>query len=101
MHGPYGSYKSRASTGKPRAVKRDGAGDTDSPYKTKIDAKETKKKYSFDNVKPLSEQSPAEKSICPRCGSGLVQRQGPYSSFLGCSRYPECTFTRTLARNNI
>ncbi|MBR6282985.1 MAG: NERD domain-containing protein [Muribaculaceae bacterium] len=31
--------------------------------------------------------------ICPRCGGRLVQRNGRYGSFYGCSNYPKCTFT--------
>jgi len=31
---------------------------------------------------------------CPECGNELVLRFGRYGSFLGCSNYPECTFTR-------
>lgn len=34
-----------------------------------------------------------ESRICPRCGGQLLVRQGPYSSFLGCSNYPHCRFT--------
>jgi restriction system protein len=38
-------------------------------------------------------------TVCPRCGSGLVQRtakRGPTagSTFLGCERYPKCRFTK-------
>jgi len=38
-------------------------------------------------------------TICPRCGSGLVERtakQGPTagSTFLGCDNYPKCRFTK-------
>ena len=31
--------------------------------------------------------------ICPQCGGMLVERQGPYGSFFGCSNYPICKFT--------
>jgi DNA topoisomerase-1 len=31
---------------------------------------------------------------CPECGNELVMRFGRYGSFLGCSNYPECTYTR-------
>ncbi len=31
--------------------------------------------------------------ICPRCGGELVERKGRYSSFYGCSNYPNCKFT--------
>lgn len=29
---------------------------------------------------------------CPRCGELLVDRQGKYGTFKGCSNYPKCTF---------
>ena len=31
--------------------------------------------------------------ICPKCGGNLVQRNGRYGSFYGCSNYPRCRFT--------
>lgn len=31
--------------------------------------------------------------ICPICGGNLVERRGNYGCFLGCSNYPNCTFT--------
>ncbi len=30
---------------------------------------------------------------CPRCGGRLVQRQGKYGTFYGCTNYPKCNFT--------
>ena len=33
-------------------------------------------------------------NICPRCGAKLVQRQGKYGTFWGCSKYPQCKFIR-------
>lgn len=32
--------------------------------------------------------------ICPRCGNKLVSRNGKYGTFLGCSNYPNCRFTK-------
>ncbi len=32
--------------------------------------------------------------ICPKCGSKLVRRNGKYGSFIGCSGYPRCNYTR-------
>ncbi len=43
------------------------------------------------NVK--REGVPTEES-CPTCGSPLVMRFGRYGSFLACTRYPDCTYTR-------
>ena len=34
-----------------------------------------------------------ESGICPKCGGTLVQRNGRYGSFYGCSNYPNCKFT--------
>lgn len=34
---------------------------------------------------------------CPTCGSSMVKRNGPYGEFLGCSRYPDCETTVSLA----
>ena len=33
---------------------------------------------------------------CPYCGSKLIERQGKYGLFLGCSNYPHCRFTASL-----
>ena len=36
--------------------------------------------------------------VCPACGTGrLGLKLGKYGAFLGCSRYPDCTYTRPLA----
>jgi len=35
---------------------------------------------------------------CPACGTGrLGLKLGKFGAFLGCSRYPDCTYTRPLA----
>jgi len=31
--------------------------------------------------------------ICPRCGGNLVQRNGKFGPFYGCSNYPKCNYT--------
>ncbi len=35
-------------------------------------------------------------TVCPRCGSLLVKRSGRFGSFMGCSGYPACRFTRNV-----
>jgi DNA topoisomerase-1 len=37
-----------------------------------------------------------EGSPCPRCGKPLVLRAGRKGKFLGCSAYPECTYTKNV-----
>ncbi len=35
---------------------------------------------------------------CPNCGSGMLSlKLGKFGSFIGCSNYPECRYTRQLA----
>ena len=43
-------------------------------------------------------QTVAEGSPCPRCGKPLVLRKGKKGDFLGCSAYPECTYTKNLTK---
>jgi putative RecB family exonuclease len=33
-------------------------------------------------------------SICPECGMDLEQRNGRYGSFIGCTEFPDCRYTR-------
>ena len=33
---------------------------------------------------------------CPECGAPLVERRGRRGPFFGCSKYPECKFTKNL-----
>jgi len=44
------------------------------------------------HAKELTQQK-VENGICPRCGGKLVLRNGRYGSFIGCSNYPQCTYT--------
>ncbi|MFT9847655.1 NERD domain-containing protein [Aneurinibacillus sp. REN35] len=37
-----------------------------------------------------------ENGICPSCNSPLVERNGQYGTFLGCSGYPHCKFKVSL-----
>lgn len=34
--------------------------------------------------------------ICEKCGKNMVIKIGPYGKFLGCSGFPECTFTKKI-----
>lgn len=36
-----------------------------------------------------------DKTVCPRCGSKLVKRHGPFGNFYGCKSYPSCCYTRS------
>ena len=32
--------------------------------------------------------------ICPQCGGKLIMRNGKYGSFIGCSNFPNCRYTK-------
>jgi DNA topoisomerase-1 len=49
--------------------------------------------------RPLPGDEPApqagEGEVCPQCGEGtLVGKSGRFGPFVGCSRYPDCTFIK-------
>lgn len=33
---------------------------------------------------------------CPKCGGSLVEKNGKYGKFYGCSNYPKCKFTEAI-----
>lgn len=41
-----------------------------------------------------------EEGICPRCGGKLVEREGKYGKFLGCSNFPKCRFVVSGKKND-
>lgn len=36
----------------------------------------------------------SKSETCPKCGAKLIKRNGKYGTFLGCSNYPKCNFTK-------
>ena len=40
----------------------------------------------------IQTQQELQQGICPRCGGTLVEREGKYGKFYGCSNYPKCRF---------
>jgi DNA topoisomerase-1 len=47
-------------------------------------------------VKVAPEHAPSTPEACPECGQPLRQRTGKNGTFLGCSGYPDCRYTRSL-----
>ena len=47
-------------------------------------------------VQPINKQNPnykLEGEYCPECLIGqIIKKNGPYSDFLACDRYPKCDF---------
>lgn len=42
-------------------------------------------------IKKESEEK-IKQNICPKCGGALVEREGKYGKFIGCSNFPKCRF---------
>ncbi len=42
----------------------------------------------------LPEAVKTEIEKCPQCGGNLIQREGKFGKFFGCSNYPKCNFTK-------
>lgn len=62
-----------------------------------VDSKETRKEHVTEIRRKMDEdKKKAEMGICPRCGGKLVERNGKYGTFLGCSNYPKCRYTQEM-----
>ncbi|MFA5319487.1 MAG: restriction endonuclease [Candidatus Paceibacterota bacterium] len=35
-------------------------------------------------------------NICPQCGNLLIEKNGKFGKFYGCSNYPKCDFTKNI-----
>ena len=52
------------------------------------------KNIKKEHIKRIREERADDFNKCPKCGSKLVQREGKYGSFMGCSNYPRCKYTK-------
>lgn len=54
-----------------------------------------KRKQHIRDTKKIIEQKELDSvNKCPKCGGDLVERNGKYGNFMGCSNYPRCRFTK-------
>lgn len=51
-------------------------------------------------TKKDKEESKERPQACPRCGGKLVQRNGKFGLFYGCSNYPKCNYTSNQEKVN-
>ncbi len=51
-----------------------------------------KEQISEAKQKKLETEQKISLGICPRCGGNLVERNGKYEPFVGCSNFPKCRF---------
>jgi DNA topoisomerase-1 len=52
--------------------------------------------HTGENVKRSDVTQDQLDEACPKCGKPLVARLGRHGRFVGCSGYPECSYTRNL-----
>lgn len=52
------------------------------------------------DIKKIKKENRAKikEGICPRCGGKLVERDGKYGKFLGCSNFPKCRFVESKSK---
>lgn len=53
--------------------------------------KNIKKEHIKNIKKNIIDKDPNK---CPKCGGQLIERNGKYGKFIGCSNYPRCKFTK-------
>jgi predicted RNA-binding Zn-ribbon protein involved in translation (DUF1610 family) len=62
-----------------------------------IDSKKTRKEHNQEvRTKKITHDTNVGNGICPRCGGRLIQRDGKYGKFYGCSNYPKCRYTQKI-----
>jgi len=59
------------------------------PFKDRVD-------HTQENVKRSDVTQEAIAETCPQCGAPLSIRLGRHGRFIGCTKYPECDYTRDL-----
>ena len=43
-----------------------------------------------------SKQENTDSQVCPKCGKSLVERNGKFGRFLGCTGFPGCNYTKSV-----
>ncbi len=62
-----------------------------------INSSKSNNKEDFEkHIKTAKQKRESKENTCPKCGGLLVQRQGKYGDFLGCSNYPKCRYTTNV-----
>ena len=59
-----------------------------------VDEQRRKNHVKDIKTKVKDEKEMSDNMICPKCGSQLVNRNGKYGFFIGCSNYPKCRYIK-------
>ena len=60
------------------------------------DKKEIKNHVSNIKTKIKENKTLEEQMICPKCHGSLIEKNGKYGPFIGCSNYPKCKFIKKI-----
>jgi DNA topoisomerase-1 len=63
-----------------------------SPFKERVD-------YTLEHVSRADVTHEETDETCPECGKPLAIKLGRYGKFLACTGYPDCKFSRPLAKD--
>ncbi|MBI5834511.1 MAG: type I DNA topoisomerase [Armatimonadetes bacterium] len=55
-------------------------------------------KEAYEGMERVRVEAVETEHECPKCGAKMLERQGRFGTFLGCSRYPECDGLMNLDR---
>jgi DNA topoisomerase I len=53
-------------------------------------------KHAEEHMTDIKRMEKPIDEVCPKCGKGLVIKWGKHGSFIACTGYPDCTYTREL-----
>ncbi len=68
----------------------------DSHDSRKEHVKSIKQEKAGKQTDAANDQAAVQEGICPKCGGNLIERDGKYGKFYGCSNYPKCRFTKEI-----
>lgn len=57
-----------------------------------IDKKIRKEHIMNIRIKVNNDKELVNNMICPKCGSALIERNGKYGKFIGCTNFPKCRY---------
>ena len=61
-----------------------------------INSRKKLKNANKQHNKIVKEIKGENENKCPLCGENLIQRNGKYGIFIGCTNYPKCKFTKNV-----
>jgi DNA topoisomerase I len=58
-------------------------------------------KHAEEHMTDIKRMEKPVEGACPKCGKSLVMKWGKHGSFIACTGYPDCTYTREPEPTNV